>query len=1472
MSKINAVRLINLNYNNNAIKISDETFHMNGESTLLSLRNGGGKSVLVQMMTAPFVHKRYRDAKDRPFESYFTTAKPTFILVEWVLDRGAGYVLTGMMVRRSQNMEEGQRENLDMVNLISEYREPCAMDIHHLPVVEKGNKELTLKSFAACRQLFESCKKDSSCQFFYYDMTNSAQSRQYFEKLMEYQINFREWESIIKKVNLEESGLSSLFADCRDERGLVEKWFLEAVEGKLNKEKNRMREFQSIMGKYAGQYKDNQSKIRRRDTIRLFKEEGDRIREKALQYQEVETRKGEQENRIAGFIGGITELRDTMHRRLQNIQEELTGLWRAMEQVQYEKLSSEYHRLADRQRFHISSRDMIGVEQEELERDQLQCGTKLHRLSCARQQAVVESERADLEEIRQRLDVCRRKNEDLAPERDYLGNVLKGHYDGLLAENRAYQKERNQEREKTDREIRRWQDKLQETELALRENAAREGALDSRLQLYDEKEQQFNARYHTRLTRNILGMYEPGALEIQREESQRDLEEEVRRQRKRRRELEESREQARSLRRRSEEKEKEILRGEWERQQKEARQDIFHEELAFRSAALKYLELGEEDRLNTDKILQASERKLQELAELRRTLEKEEDDLQKEYRKLTQGKVLELPEELQREFSELGIHIVYGMEWLRKNGFPEKRNREIVKNHPLLPYAVILSEKELEKLEQHSDGAYTSFPIPIIRREQLETRQEKQVAGGVLKLPQISFYVLFNENLLDEEKLAALVAETERKIQDRKDAAAIRDREYREYFQRKEQIKNQQVSEERYRQNQKELEELTAQLGAMTQKKQQLAEQLGQAADRSEQLEQEIRKADREIAEKERRGEDLAQLCMAYAAYEENCRELEGCRKEGVRLQENREMACGQLERLRHQLESLKLELDALVQAKRELQEAGRHYESYGREPQQPVSEKLTVMTIREKEARFRAVTSSLSQELQDLEGQEQKALRRYQEAGQELEDLQIKYHLEPQQWSGLQYSKKEEGHLEALYEELGKKAAHKRMLWNEENTEIAVLKSRMDTCVSQIETECGQQEPLPMEQIQNRDFDAVRNRLDYKSKELKKAAEECQDSLQGYDETLTALAEYGELPQGEPVEWEEPLAELSRVRLRRQKGELVRDYKEILDERRDARERLAALLNQIARKEAFADEYYQKPLENMIALTEDAARVLRQLDVTIQSYEDLIEKLEIDISVVEREKERIGELMEDYIYEVHVNLGRIDSNSAITIRDRSLKMLKIQLPEWEVNESLYHIRLSDLIDEITRRGIEIFERNENAQEYFGTQITTRNLYDSVVGIQEIQIRLYKVEEQREYPITWAEVARNSGGEGFLSAFVILSSLLYYMRRDDTDFFADRNEGKVLLMDNPFAQTNAAHLLRPLMDMAKKANTQLICLSGLGGESIYNRFDNIYVLNLIAASLRNGMQYLKTDHVKGSEPDVMVVSQIEVVEQMELVF
>ena len=337
-------------------------------------------------------------------------------------------------------------------------------------------------------------------------------------------------------------------------------------------------------------------------------------------------------------------------------------------------------------------------------------------------------------------------------------------------------------------------------------------------------------------------------------------------------------------------------------------------------------------------------------------------------------------------------------------------------------------------------------------------------------------------------------------------------------------------------------------------------------------------------------------------------------------------------------------------------------------------------------------------------------------------------------------------------------------------------------------------------------------------------------------------------------------------------KGILVRDYNGYTEARREARTALERMLNRMVRTEAFAEEFYQKPLEAMLQLTEDAEQVLRQLETTVASYDSLMEKLQVDISMVEKEKAKIVELVGDYLKEVDDNLNKIDRNSTITVRERPVKMLRMDLPDWMENENLYRLRLQDYIDDVTARGIALLEENRNLQEFLGARMTTKGLYDGVVGIGNVQIRLYKIEAQREYPITWADVAKNSGGEGFLSAFVILSALLYYMRKDDSDIFADRNEGKVLLMDNPFAQTNASHLLKPLMDMAKKANTQLICLSGLGGESIYNCFDNIYVLTLISANLRNDMQYLKAERMRGSEEETVLASRIEVMEQQEFVF
>ena len=186
--------------------------------------------------------------------------------------------------------------------------------------------------------------------------------------------------------------------------------------------------------------------------------------------------------------------------------------------------------------------------------------------------------------------------------------------------------------------------------------------------------------------------------------------------------------------------------------------------------------------------------------------------------------------------------------------------------------------------------------------------------------------------------------------------------------------------------------------------------------------------------------------------------------------------------------------------------------------------------------------------------------------------------------------------------------------------------------------------------------LEARRNQLKYQEQAEQREGERLQGFIRSYDENLTALSEYTDFPVQEDVAWENDPSEMTGEELRVMKGMLVRDYSQSARLRRECREQLTRLLNQVARREEFQDEFYRKPLESMLELTGQAGLVLDQLSTTVRSYDSLMEKLEVDISLLEKEEERVVELLEEYIHEVHLNLGKIDHNSTITIRERPVK------------------------------------------------------------------------------------------------------------------------------------------------------------------------------------------------------------------------
>lgn len=1488
MSKINAVRFINLNYNNNVMKINDECMQFSGKSTLLSLRNGGGKTVLVQMMTAPFVHRGKQKTKDRPFESYFTTAKPSFILVEWLLDGGAGYVLTGLMVRKNQEISEEKTDALEMMAIISEYKEPCMQDIHHLPVVEQNEKTMKLKSYNSCRKLFEDYKKDKKISFFCYDMSSPAQSRQYFYKLMEYQINYKEWETIIRKVNVKESGLSELFCDCRTEKELVEKWFLEAVESKLNKEENKVKNFQEILEKYAGKYKNIKEQLKRRDAIQKFKEAAEEIQINAEDFLVKEGEKIEQEKVIAAFIARLNVLYEEAEIERERQEEGRKKLQEELEFLKYEQLSCEFHEKNREKRNHASNREMIDLEKESLLRKQEKIQKKVHVFLCAKQQEMVNEDKQEWEIRKEKAAISRTKEENLEPERNRIGGQLSGYYEYRLSDNKEKQEAIKKQKLQIRKDISQQKDILNEYREKTKKITESKGSFRSLVRGYDNIEIKYNSNYRENLSRNILGVYEAGMLDIKQEMYDKEQKKSIQENKEQKEKSENTTEEIHRTERAIEEKREKYFQKDSDIKQAEKEKKGYEQELEERKDILKYLELPEEKLFAREEILHKAKIKMQELSSRRRTLEKKEDALQKEYKLLVSGRVMELPDNLKEEFEKLDVPVVYGMEWLKKNGFTEKKNKEIVSQNPFLPYALILTRQELKKLAERNGETYTSFPVPIIERENLESIKLDRTQSFV-KMQDIHFYILFNENLLDEEKMEIMIEQKQKDIADIRETMQICKNEYEDYFHRFDVIKRQAVTKENWDKIQKKLQKLEKEKEDIFQNIQQARDTKQILKKNFEILQKTLRELEKKIESQAARQRAFKELRTAYAEYEENNKKLQEYEREEERLENRQHLTEEKISQLEENYRELSEQENNMFREEESIQNSCQKFAAYKEINRNVKAGKLlgvdsTLRTdnnsgvkiipseeeVLKLEARYEAVTADISQELKELELEEEKALTRYHKSFGELRELCQKYNLKNSEWQNIIYDKREQLYQEAELEDYDKKIERKANLLNEEDKKIGILNSQLEGILKQIVSECGKGNPLEEEKISQKDLESAKNQTKYQLSELERKIAFSEKAIQKYRENLTALSEYNNFSADEEIHFEQDFKKMSEKELRDFKGMLIRDYNDIIRCVQKCGETLAQTLNKIARQEAFQDASYKTPLENMLKVCDDAAKVLRQLNITLESYDSLMKQLEVDISLVETEKKNVTELLEDYVQNIHKNLERIGRNSTIKIREKSIKMLKVILPVWEDNEKLYSLRLSDLVDEITEEGIRLFENNENAQEYIGRKVTSKNLYDTVVGTGNVQIQLYKIEEQREQQISWNQVAKNSGGEGFLSAFVILSSLLDYMRKDDSDIFMDKNEGKVLLMDNPFAQTNAEHLLKPLMNLADKTNTQLICLTGLGGESIYNRFDNIYVLNLIEAHLRNGIQYLRPEHKKGEEVKVETIlpTHIEVEEML----
>lgn len=1450
MSKINSFRIINLNYNNNTMRIDDEIFNLGGESTLFSLRNGGGKSVLVQMMIAPFVRKRYRDAKDRKFESYFTKTSPTYILTEWILDDNKTNVLIGMMVRKKSYSEEEYEtdDQIEVVNFIHEYDVEDMYSIRNIPFVEIKDKNKSIKSFGNSKKLFEKLKKDKNINFSYYDMNAYNQSRNYFETLKQYKINNKEWESIIKEINKKESGLSDLFSDAKTVSGLVEKWFLKVVEDKLNENegKSKVDNLQDIIKKYIYQYKENRYKLSQKQSIEKFKEETQGILELAKSFRNIKDNTSEIENKLAALIVYIEGLLKGEESQIQILDEKIYDLASEINDIEYEKLSFEIYKKED-ELSRIESREQeINESIKNIEENIEKYTREKNIQECAEKREDYQEASQKTQEIEIKLKMKQEEDKNLAPKRENVGFSLKNYYLKKTEELNEKLNENDVELSKTKKDILDVKAKIDFTENELQKIMQNIGENKSKKNMFDLEEEQFNIKYKKEFKRNILGFYEENFVNEQNSKYDSDLYSLSKKIEKSIYEKNDIDEKIKKYEREKEELIKESSYLENKSSTLESKLDDMEKIISKRKDILKYIDSGEEYLFDGNYIASKLKNKIDLFDKSIEKISIKKSKKEQELKKITSGEMVELSDDIKEVFKKKDIYVGYGMQWLKKNNLSEEENLKIIKNNPLLPYSIILNREDLNKLKEEKLDIFTSYPIPIALRESLE-EIVGDIENEILIINKLAFLVSFNKNLLDEEKLKAMILKLELNIEKINQEIQNTREDKKKYEGFSYYILENSITKKEYEILKKEIEDIKTQLKENGESLIELKDKLKNLSKNQEEIQKDISNLNIEKNALKNQWEDFKVFSNKYDAYVisvETLDELTIIKEEKISYKEAK---INEKDELNQKLDLLEKEKRDTLDSLKATKDKNIKYEKY-------TKGEIIHKDVEDLEAEYETLTKEISETLKELEEQYDKVNKELSEKQNRLIDLQKHYNVVDKDLENVIFN----GQTYFLLDKKIKELNENKKVKDKETYKIAEKKGKVKNSLEilnkKLKEKFLKEEPKPKDLVKDRDFDALIFERKNQTKKLEDIKSKSKSNIDKLDRELGNLSEFRDVECSKVFSFNLEIKDIKNYI-----AELKRDYKNSKDDEYTAYSDLNLEIDNVIMIDEFKEnDFFKKSLEILKRISQNPRDVISNLNQTLEAHRVTLEKLSADIDIITKEKEKVVDLIYDYISEVHINIGKIDQNSTVNINSVPRKMLNIQTTNWDENREIYRLKTKNLLEVLTESCLNKLDKNENIEETISSNITTKNLYNEVVSIGSVDIKLYKIEENRQRIISWEQVCTNSGGEGFLSAFVVLSSLLTYMRNDEIYKFSQ--DSKVLIMDNPFAQTSAEHLLKPLMEIAKKSNTQLICLSGLKGESIYNRFDNIYVLDLVNSRLKNNVSILKGNHYKGEEIIKEIVS------------
>ncbi len=226
MPRIEKIRLVGIRYDSMRKHYTDTTLDfMNGVEpahTLLTLMNGGGKGLLLQMifqLLSPLT--KWGAKSENRIEALFYNERKQFqpytfhIAIEWRLDTDpVKWLTTGIAVsaREKASASETDQESAEPRYLLYmlEQIKPGRYEIEDLPLYDQESRNAV--SFEVWKEYLAARRSD-------FTIYTHNQTKDYFELLKSYDIDRKEWETM-RDINRQEGGVEAYFRKGLDNHSL----------------------------------------------------------------------------------------------------------------------------------------------------------------------------------------------------------------------------------------------------------------------------------------------------------------------------------------------------------------------------------------------------------------------------------------------------------------------------------------------------------------------------------------------------------------------------------------------------------------------------------------------------------------------------------------------------------------------------------------------------------------------------------------------------------------------------------------------------------------------------------------------------------------------------------------------------------------------------------------------------------------------------------------------------------------------------------------------------------------------------------------------------------------------------------------------------------------------------------------------------------------------------------------------------